>query len=259
MPVPNIRWRSSRATTARARDLAGPRRPRGRARRARSITSSPKSRSPRATTRPACGATAPSFRSSRNDASPTGFRAALGAAVRATLLAGDDCRADVAGAAPPAAVLVAVTDRRRAGVILTVRRETMRTHAGQVAFPGGRIDPAMTPSPPPCARPRRRSASIPPRVARHRHRRSLSDHHRLRRHPGARRGPARPRPRAASERGRRLVRGAARLPARPRQSAAPDGPVPRAASATITRSTGTGGDLGGDRGDDRQPVAARSR
>jgi 8-oxo-dGTP pyrophosphatase MutT (NUDIX family) len=44
----------------------------------------------------------------------------------------------------PAAVLVAVTDRPRPGVILTVRREHMRTHAGQVAFPGGRIDPGET-------------------------------------------------------------------------------------------------------------------
>jgi 8-oxo-dGTP pyrophosphatase MutT (NUDIX family) len=41
----------------------------------------------------------------------------------------------------PAAVLIAVTDRTDPGVILTVRREDMRTHAGQVAFPGGRIDP----------------------------------------------------------------------------------------------------------------------
>jgi 8-oxo-dGTP pyrophosphatase MutT (NUDIX family) len=41
----------------------------------------------------------------------------------------------------PAAVLVAVTDRQRPGLILTVRREHLRTHAGQVAFPGGRIDP----------------------------------------------------------------------------------------------------------------------
>lgn len=39
-----------------------------------------------------------------------------------------------------AAVLIAVTDRPRPGVILTVRREHMRTHAGQVAFPGGRVD-----------------------------------------------------------------------------------------------------------------------
>jgi 8-oxo-dGTP pyrophosphatase MutT (NUDIX family) len=41
----------------------------------------------------------------------------------------------------PAAVLVAITDREEPGVILTVRREHMRTHAGQIAFPGGRIDP----------------------------------------------------------------------------------------------------------------------
>ena len=41
----------------------------------------------------------------------------------------------------PAAVLIGVTRREEPGVILTVRREHMRTHAGQVAFPGGRIDP----------------------------------------------------------------------------------------------------------------------
>jgi 8-oxo-dGTP pyrophosphatase MutT (NUDIX family) len=41
----------------------------------------------------------------------------------------------------PAAVLIAITDRPEPGVILTVRREHLRTHAGQVAFPGGRIDP----------------------------------------------------------------------------------------------------------------------
>ena len=40
-----------------------------------------------------------------------------------------------------AAVLIAVTDREAPGVILTVRREDMRTHAGQIAFPGGRLDP----------------------------------------------------------------------------------------------------------------------
>jgi 8-oxo-dGTP pyrophosphatase MutT (NUDIX family) len=40
-----------------------------------------------------------------------------------------------------AAVLIAITDRAEPGVILTVRREDLRTHAGQIAFPGGRIDP----------------------------------------------------------------------------------------------------------------------
>ena len=41
----------------------------------------------------------------------------------------------------PAAVLVAVVDRPRPTVILTLRPETMRKHPGQVSFPGGRIDP----------------------------------------------------------------------------------------------------------------------
>ena len=41
----------------------------------------------------------------------------------------------------PAAVLVAITDRPDPGLHLTVRREHLRSHAGQVAFPGGRLDP----------------------------------------------------------------------------------------------------------------------
>jgi 8-oxo-dGTP pyrophosphatase MutT (NUDIX family) len=54
------------------------------------------------------------------------------------LLAGDDWEADAVPV--PAAVLIAVTDRREPGVILTVRHPDLRTHAGQVAFPGGRLD-----------------------------------------------------------------------------------------------------------------------
>ncbi len=42
----------------------------------------------------------------------------------------------------PAAVLIAITDRPRPGLILTQRPDSMRRHPGQVAFPGGRIDPA---------------------------------------------------------------------------------------------------------------------
>ena len=57
----------------------------------------------------------------------------------ADLLPGDLLEAPPGGV--PAAVLVAITDRPDPGVILTVRREHLRTHAGQVAFPGGRIDP----------------------------------------------------------------------------------------------------------------------
>ena len=68
------------------------------------------------------------------------LRSALAAAPPADLLAGDLVDDD-APAAVPAAVLLAVTDRTAPGVILTVRRDDLRTHAGQIAFPGGRIDP----------------------------------------------------------------------------------------------------------------------
>lgn len=40
-----------------------------------------------------------------------------------------------------AAVLIAITDRPEPGVILTQRPKNMRSHPGQVAFPGGKIDP----------------------------------------------------------------------------------------------------------------------
>lgn len=40
-----------------------------------------------------------------------------------------------------AAVLIAVTEREEPGVILTRRPTTMRDHPGQVAFPGGKLDP----------------------------------------------------------------------------------------------------------------------
>ena len=40
-----------------------------------------------------------------------------------------------------AAVLVPIIDAASPRVLLTVRREDLRSHAGQVAFPGGRIDP----------------------------------------------------------------------------------------------------------------------
>jgi 8-oxo-dGTP pyrophosphatase MutT (NUDIX family) len=46
------------------------------------------------------------------------------------------------GLVTPAAVLVAIVNRPSPGVILTVRTDTMRRHAGQIAFPGGRIDAA---------------------------------------------------------------------------------------------------------------------
>lgn len=41
----------------------------------------------------------------------------------------------------PAAVLAAITERERPGFLLIHRPSNMRSHPGQVAFPGGKIDP----------------------------------------------------------------------------------------------------------------------
>lgn len=65
---------------------------------------------------------------------------ALRSTSHSELLVGDMIEHDPK-AGTPAAVLVAITDRTDPGVILTLRRDDMRTHAGQVAFPGGRLDP----------------------------------------------------------------------------------------------------------------------
>ncbi|URD62097.1 CoA pyrophosphatase [Sphingomonas sp. KRR8] len=69
------------------------------------------------------------------------LRAALDFPPPVGLLPGDLVEG-TAGQPVPAAVLVAVTRRSEPGVILTVRRDDLRTHAGQVAFPGGRVDSA---------------------------------------------------------------------------------------------------------------------
>ena len=45
----------------------------------------------------------------------------------------------------PAAVLVAIMHGDNPGILLTKRTSTLSSHAGQVAFPGGRIDPGETP------------------------------------------------------------------------------------------------------------------
>ena len=52
-----------------------------------------------------------------------------------------DTRERPEGTGIAAAVLIAITDRSEPGLILTQRPETMRRHPGQVAFPGGRVDP----------------------------------------------------------------------------------------------------------------------
>ncbi len=64
-----------------------------------------------------------------------------GARRDAILLEGDERDAEPTGNWAPAAVLVAIVDRPQPGVLLTLRNASMRKHAGQVAFPGGRIDP----------------------------------------------------------------------------------------------------------------------
>ncbi len=68
------------------------------------------------------------------------LRASLALDRRDGLLAGDLIEG-APDAGREAAVLVAITDRPDPGVLLTVRREHMRIHAGQVSFPGGRLDP----------------------------------------------------------------------------------------------------------------------
>ncbi len=74
------------------------------------------------------------------------LRAALAIDHGDELLAGDAPGPFAAGGDPltDAAVLVAVTDRPAPGIILTQRTETLRSHPGQVAFPGGRVDPGET-------------------------------------------------------------------------------------------------------------------
>lgn len=45
----------------------------------------------------------------------------------------------------PAAVLAAITECERPGFLLIHRPSNMRSHPGQVAFPGGKIDPGESP------------------------------------------------------------------------------------------------------------------
>lgn len=56
-----------------------------------------------------------------------------------------DDTAFVQGELRQAAVLAAMTERDRPGFLLIHRPSNMRSHPGQVAFPGGKIDPGETP------------------------------------------------------------------------------------------------------------------
>lgn len=54
-----------------------------------------------------------------------------------------DDMAELIGDAPrrAAAVLIGIRDDREQRIVLTVRTDTLQQHAGQVAFPGGRVEP----------------------------------------------------------------------------------------------------------------------
>lgn len=93
------------------------------------------------------------------------LRAALALPAPATLLPGDLVEGD-ATAHQPAAVLIALTERQAPGVLLTVRREHLRTHAGQVAFPGGRIDQTDADPAAAALREAEEELGLPPSVAR---------------------------------------------------------------------------------------------
>ncbi len=69
------------------------------------------------------------------------LRASLSATKGHAVPFASDMRRATLGPGTAAAVLIAVTDRAEPGLILTQRPDTMRHHAGQVAFPGGRVDP----------------------------------------------------------------------------------------------------------------------
>ena len=69
---------------------------------------------------------------------------ATGHAAEVSGLRTDDSRF-APGEARDAAVLAGIVDRPRPTFLLTHRPSNMRAHPGQVAFPGGKIDPGETP------------------------------------------------------------------------------------------------------------------
>ena len=144
-------------------------------------------------------------------------------------------RAGVA-ATKPAAVLVPVIERSEPTVLFTIRTQQLASHAGQVAFPGGKIDPGDgTPGRRRAARGegRDRSCAVADRAARLS--RSLSDFFRLSHSADGGSRQARLCADAQSVGGHRDLRGAARFPDDAGQRAAPKLASGKASCANITR------------------------
>ena len=72
---------------------------------------------------------------------PPSPRASVGAEPLGAPIAGDDARDLSPATLTPAAVLVPFVLGPAPGVLLTKRTAHLSSHAGQVSFPGGRIDP----------------------------------------------------------------------------------------------------------------------
>jgi 8-oxo-dGTP pyrophosphatase MutT (NUDIX family) len=76
------------------------------------------------------------------DKSEPGEWGELGAWLAGRLLPLDVSGPVTASSLRPAGVLVPIVDRREGpSVLLTVRSQSLSKHAGQIAFPGGRVDP----------------------------------------------------------------------------------------------------------------------
>lgn len=67
--------------------------------------------------------------------------AALATATPDGISAGDLGHDELPDDTREAAVLIAITDRPEPGLLFIVRPQAMRLHPGQVAFPGGQVDP----------------------------------------------------------------------------------------------------------------------
>ena len=157
----------------------------------------------------------------------------------------------------PAAVLIPVIDRPEPTVLLTRRTDTMRRHAGQIAFPGGRADPEDSGPVATALREAEEEVALPPvrvRVI------GISDTYET--GTGYSITPVvgivpPDLPLVPHEiEGRGIVRGAAGAPSRSGQSSSARGRLPRQAPALFRDPVRRARDLGRDRRNHRQPRAA---